>query len=103
MCGRGGATDFLLKSPQPLPLFETPILFGSALRLSYVCPVFDHRFSVVLFSLYAILVTRKKITGDELDARANEHGYQRVAHRKITVMETVIRIWIKSSAIKMEC
>lgn len=49
-------------------------------------------------------MTRKKIAGDELNAPANlEHGYQRIAHRKKTVVEIVISIWIKSSGIKMEC
>jgi hypothetical protein len=33
---------------------------------------------------------RKRITGDELDARAKANGYQREAHGKRTVVEAAI-------------
>jgi hypothetical protein len=37
-------------------------------------------------------MTRKKVIGDELDARAKATGYQRVHTKKKTVIETVINI-----------
>jgi hypothetical protein len=47
-------------------------------------------------------MARKKITGDELSARAKANGYQRVHAETKAIFETRISMWTKSRWIKMQ-
>jgi hypothetical protein len=101
LCRHGGATGFLLKSPRPLPL---PARLLSYLGLPAAC--LARCVSLTTVSLLRLFLrsttstmVRKKITRDELSARAKANGYRRGAHRdKRAVSGERVRVRVRVAA-----
>src|SRR5271155_1148507 len=73
-----------LESTVPAAACEMAIVFGSAGYALFClsCPIYLNTVSLLRYFLRpTIAMIRKKITGDELSARAKENGYQRDVYR----------------------
>jgi hypothetical protein len=84
LCRHGGATGFLLRVYGPCRCLQDGCrIWVCPLRLFCLsCPIYLKPASLLSYFLRPpTAMAKKKITGDELSARAKENGYQRGAHR----------------------